>query len=129
MVFQENWITLSQGFRVINTPNSTLLQYNYFSLTGHASLTSIAICLKLIRSCNVVTCSCTDESIYKIKGPVYTNLNIYYYYVEATALSLLVNRYSLSQKGSDIRNCGVDAISVYALYIDSTDSFLHKYSQ
>ena len=72
---------------------------------------------------------CMDESIYKINGCVYTNLNINYYYEEATALSLLVNRYPLRQKGSDVSNCGVDSTLVYALYIDSTLSFLHKYSQ
>ena len=60
--------------------------------------------------------------------PVCTNLNIKYYYVEATALSLLVNRYLLRQKRSDVSNCGVDSTLVYASYIDSTGSFLHKYS-
>ena len=75
-----------------------------------------------------------DREIYRreylqIIGRVYTNLNIKYYYVEATALSLLVNRYPLRQKGSDVSNCGVDATSVYALYIDSMISFLHKYSK
>ena len=73
--------------------------------------------------------SCTDKSIYKINGCVYTNLNIKYYYVETTALSLLVNHYPLRQKGSDVSNCGVDTRLVYALYIDSMLSFLHKYSQ
>ena len=63
----------------------------------------------------------------QIIGRVYTNLNIKYYYVEATALSLLLNRYPLRQKGSDVSNCGVDATLVYALYIDSTLSFLQKY--
>ena len=64
----------------------------------------------------------------QINGRVYTNLNIKYYYVEATALSLLVNRYLLRQKGSDLSNCGIDATLVYALYTDSILSFLHKYS-
>ena len=44
-----------------------------------------------------------DREIYRreylqIIGRVYTNLNIKYYYVEATALSLLVNHYPLRQK-------------------------------
>ena len=64
-----------------------------------------------------------DKSVYKLVVRVYTNLNIKCYYVEATALSLLLNRYPLRQKGSDVSNCGVDATLVYALYIDSTLSF------
>ena len=71
-----------------------------------------------------VTHSCMDESIYKINGHVYTNLNINITaYIEATALSLLVNRYPLRQRGSDVSNVGIDSFVFYAFKTLRTHSY------
>ena len=67
-----------------------------------------------------------DKNNYIIKGLVLYQFK--YYCVEA-ALSVLVNHYPLRQKGSDVGYFGVDSTVVYTFNVDSTDSFLYKFSQ
>ena len=95
----------------------TVLKYIYFHVSNNVyTYVALKIFIKIKtffafinKSNSFVMRSCTDVNNYMIKS--WFLYQFKYFYLEATALSVLVNLYPLRQKGSDVGCIDIDSTS------------------